>query len=207
MNKEEYDCCALKNLTVGDTVSDFEFDVYHQEEFKKMHFFEFQGKWLVVMFYPGDFTFVCPTELEEMAKLYPEFQKRGAEVVSFSTHSVHVHKAWHDASQAVKNVSFPMGADPSGRIAEAFGVRIEEGILETLPDGGRARRGTFLIDPAGVIRTMEIHDNSVGRKGSETLRKLEAALYVEAHPGNVCPASWEEGDDTLQPGIDLVGKI
>lgn len=210
MNTERHntDCaCATTSISVGGNVPDYEFEVYHQEEFKKMHFAELQGKWLVVMFYPGDFTFVCPTELEDMAKLYPEFQKRGAEVLSFSTDSVHVHKAWHDTSPAVKSVQFPMGADPSGKISEAFGVRIAEGEFEALPDEGLARRGTFLIDPKGIVRTMEIHDNSVGRKAQETLRKLEAALYVEAHPGNVCPASWEEGDKTLSPGIDLVGKI
>ena len=199
--------CISSSITVGSTVPDLEFEVYHKEDFKKMHFSEFQGKWLVVMFYPGDFTFVCPTELEDMAKLYPEFQQKGAEVVSFSTDTVFVHKAWHDTSDSVKNVSFPMGADPSGKISKAFGVLIADGGGICSPDEGMARRGTFLIDPKGQVRTMEIHDNSVGRKAAETFRKFEAALYVEAHPGNVCPASWEEGDDTLTPGVDLVGKI
>ena len=199
--------CGSAPITVGASVPDLEFEVYHKKDFKKMHFSEFQGKWLVVMFYPGDFTFVCPTELEDMAKLYPEFEKRGAEVLSFSTDTVFVHKAWHDSSKAVKNVSYPMGADPSGKISKAFGVLIADGGAVCSPDEGMARRGTFLIDPKGTVRTMEIHDNSVGRKAAETLRKLEAALYVEAHPGNVCPASWEEGDDTLAPGVDLVGKI
>lgn len=213
--QNHYDCmcaqglcsCTPKTITVGARVPDLEFEVYHKEEFKKMHFSELQGKWLVVMFYPGDFTFVCPTELEDMAKLYPEFQKRGAEILSFSTDTVFVHKAWHDASAAVKQVAYPMGADPSGKISRAFGVLIADGGRVCNPDEGMARRGTFLIDPKGIVRTMEIHDNSVGRKAQETLRKLEAALYVEAHPGNVCPASWEEGDDTLTPGVDLVGKI
>lgn len=194
-------------LTIGTVVPNMEFSVYHKDNFGHMQFSDFRGKWVIVMFYPGDFTFVCPTELEDMAKLYPEFEKRNAEVVSFSTDSVHVHKAWHDASDAVSKVTFPMGSDPSGRIADAFGVRIGEDRLSCVTDEGLALRGTFIIDPRGVIRTMEIHDNSVGRKAGETLRKLEAALYVEAHPGNVCPASWEEGEDTLTPGIDLVGKI
>jgi peroxiredoxin (alkyl hydroperoxide reductase subunit C) len=159
------------------------------------------------MFYPGDFTFVCPTELEDMAKLYPKFQEIGAEVVSFSTDSVFVHKAWHDTSPAIKQVNYPMGSDPSGKISYAFGTLIEGGELEYTPDEGMALRGTFVIDPNGILRTMEIHDNSVGRKAAETLRKVQAAQYVEAHPGNVCPANWEEGDDTMEPGLGLVGKI
>lgn len=200
-------CLDYGPVTVGKKVPDYEFETFHNDAFKKMRFSELQGKWLVVMFYPGDFTFVCPTELEDMAKLYPEFQKRGAEVLSFSTDTVFVHKAWHDTSTAVKQVGFPMGADPSGKISSLFGVLIDDGEATCLTDEGMARRGTFLIDPSGVVRTMEIHDNSVGRKAGETLRKLDAALYVESHPGNVCPASWEEGDSTLTPGVDLVGKI
>jgi peroxiredoxin (alkyl hydroperoxide reductase subunit C) len=172
-----------------------------------MKFSDFRGKWLVVMFYPGDFTFVCPTELEDMAKLYPEFQKLNTEIVSFSTDTVFVHKAWHDTSAAIKQVNYPMGADPSGKVSYAFGTLIEGEDVAYVPDEGMSLRGTFVVDPQGVLRTMEIHDNSVGRKASETLRKVQAAQYVESHPGNVCPASWEPGDDTMEPGLDLVGKI
>lgn len=197
----------MSSIRIGENVPDYEFEAFLKDEAKPMKFSDFRGKWLVVMFYPGDFTFVCPTELEDMAKLYPKFQELGAEVVSFSTDSVFVHKAWHDTSPAIKTVNFPMGADPTGKIASAFGVLIEGGDMPLVTDEGMALRGTFLIDPTGVLRTMEVHDNSVGRKAAETLRKLQAAQYVEAHPGNVCPASWEEGDDTLEPGMDLVGKI
>lgn len=204
-------CCQQAaesdSVAIGATVPDFEFDYYHQDEFKKARFGDFKGKWLAVVFYPADFTFVCPTELEDLAKLYPEFEKRNAEILSFSTDTVFTHKAWHDTSDAIKQVSYPMGADPSGKIARYFGVRIPEGELDALPDEGLALRGTFLIDPTGTVRTMEIHANGIGRKAGETLRKLEAAQFVDTHPGNVCPASWEEGDDTLEPGINLVGKI
>ena len=194
-------------VEIGGTLPEYEFQAFHNEEIKRMKFSDFRGKWLVVMFYPGDFTFVCPTELEDMAKLYPKFREMNTEVLSFSTDSVHVHKAWHDGSPAVTQVQFPMGADPSGKISDAFNVLISDQGPQFTPDEGKARRGTFVIDPQGVVRTMEIHDNSVGRKAGETLRKVQAAQYVEAHPGSVCPASWEEGDDTLEPGLDLVGKI
>jgi len=196
-----------ETVRIGASVPDFEFEYYHKDEFKKARFSDFNGKWLAVVFYPADFTFVCPTELEDLAKLYPEFEKRNAEVVSFSTDTVFTHKAWHDTSEAIKQVGYPMGADPSGKISRYFGVRVNEGELELASDEGLSLRGTFLIDPNGIVKTMEIHHNDIGRKAGETLRKLEAAQFVENHPGNVCPASWEEGDDTLEPGIGLVGKI
>lgn len=194
-------------VRIGETIPDYEFEVYQKEEVKTMKFSDVRGKWLVVMFYPADFTFICPTELEEMAGLYNEFKQVNTEVISFSSDTVFTHKAWHDTSEAIKKIEFPMGADPSGKIAHAFGVLIEGGEVALTPDEGLALRGTFVIDPNGVLRTMEIHDNSVGRKAAETLRKVKAAQYVESHPGQVCPASWEDGDDTLEPGLDLVGKI
>ena len=197
----------LSSVKVGEFVPNFSFEVFQNDDTKVMKFSDFRGKWLVVMFYPADFTFVCPTELEEMAKLYPKFKEINAEIVSFSTDTVFSHKAWHDTSEAIKQIQFPMGADPSGKIADAFGVLVEGGDIELVEDEGLALRGTFIIDPAGVLRAMEVTHNSIGRKAVETLRKIQAAQYVEAHPGNVCPASWEPGDDTLEPGMDLVGKI
>lgn len=194
-------------VRIGETIPDYEFEVYQKEEVKTMKFSDVRGKWLVVMFYPADFTFICPTELEEMALLYNEFKQVNTEVISFSSDTVFTHKAWHDISEAIKKIEFPMGADPSGKIAHAFGVLIEGGEVALTLDEGLALRSTFVIDPNGVLRTMEIHDNSVGRKAAETLRKVKAAQYVESHPGQVCPASWEDGDDTLEPGLDLVGKI
>jgi len=199
----EYSC----SVRIGETVPDYEFEAFHKGEAKKMKFSDFRGKWLVVMFYPADFTFVCPTELEDMAGIYPKLQEIGADVVSFSTDTVFVHKAWHETSPAIGKIQFPMGADPSGKVADAFGVLIEGGDMAFTPDEGLALRGTFLIDPSGTLRTQEIHDNSIGRSAKETLRKVQAAQFVETHQGLVCPASWEPGDDTLEPGMDLVGKI
>ncbi|MBU6323112.1 MAG: redoxin domain-containing protein [Patescibacteria group bacterium] len=197
----------VSSVRVGEAVPDFEFEVYQDERTRTMKFSETRGKWLVVMFYPADFTFVCPTELEEMAELYPQMKKLNAEVISFSTDTVFVHKAWHDVSPAIGKIAFPMGADPSGKIAYAFGALVEGGDSAFTADEGLALRGTFIIDPTGILRTMEIHDNSIGRSAKETLRKLKAAQYVESHDGKVCPASWEPGDDDMTPGLDLVGKI
>ena len=195
------------SVRVGEVVPDYEFEAYYKDDVSTMKFSDFRGKWLVVVFYPADFTFVCPTELEEMANLYPNFQKSNAEVLSFSTDTVFVHKAWHDTSPAIKKIEYPMGSDPTGKIADAFGVLVEGGDLPFVPDEGLALRGTFIIDPSGTLRAMEVNDNSIGRAAKETYRKLQAAQYVEAHQGKVCPASWEPGDDTLEPGMGLVGKI
>ena len=194
-------------VKVGEAVPDFEFEAYQGDEVKVFSFSKLRGKWVVLVFYPADFTFICPTELEELAKLYAKFQAINAEVISISTDNVHTHKAWHNTSEGIRAITYPMAADPSGKIAEAFGVLIEGTGPELTPDEGLALRGTFIIDPTGVLRSMEITDNSIGRKGAETLRKLQAAQYVETHKGQVCPASWEPGDDTLEPGLDLVGKL
>lgn len=194
-------------VKVGEPVPDFEFEAYHNNEIIPMSFSKLRGKWVVLAFYPADFTFICPTELEELAKLYSKFEALNAEVISMSTDTVHTHKAWHDVSPGIKEIKYPMAADPSGKIAAAFGVLIEDNGPELTADEGLALRGSFIIDPAGVLRSMEISDNSIGRKAAETLRKLQAAQYVETHKGQVCPASWEPGDDTLEPGLDLVGKL
>ncbi|MBX9906358.1 redoxin domain-containing protein [Patescibacteria group bacterium] len=187
-------------LSVGDTVpEEASFEVFQKEEITRMSFKDLRGKWTVVFFYPADFTFVCPTELGEMADMYEAFKKEGAEIVSFSTDTVFVHKAWHDQSDTIRKITYPMGADPTHEISELFGVLIV--------DEGVALRGSFIISPDGVIKSVEINDNSIGRSAKETLRKLKAAKYVSEHPGNVCPASWDEGGDTLTPGLGLVGKI
>jgi peroxiredoxin (alkyl hydroperoxide reductase subunit C) len=189
----------LATVSIGQKVSDFELEAYINEEFKKIKLSDYVGKWVALIFYPADFTFVCPTELEEAARYYPEFQKIGAEIMSISTDTAFVHKAWHDHSPAIAKVQYPMLADPTGRVCRQFGTYIEgEGI---------ALRGTFLIDPEGVLKTIEIHDNAIGRSTKELLRKLQAAQFVATHSGNVCPAAWEPGQETLTPGIDLVGKL
>ena len=187
-------------LSVGDTVPErLDFEVFQNEETRRMSFKDLRGKWTILFFYPADFTFVCPTELGEMAALYEEFKKEGAEIVSVSTDTVYVHKAWHDESETIKKIAFPMAADPAHDLADLFGVLIEE--------KGVTHRGTFIISPDGVIKGVEITDDAIGRSAKETLRKLRAAKYVSEHPGNVCPASWEAGGDTLEPGLGLVGKI
>ena len=160
---------------------------------------DLQGKWSVFVFYPADFTFVCPTELEDLADNYAEFQKLGVEVYSVSTDTHFAHKAWHDTSDAIKKVQYTMIGDPTGAITRNFEVMIEE--------EGLALRGTFVINPEGEIKLCEIHDNGIGRDASELLRKVKAAQYVAAHPGEVCPAKWQEGAETLKPSLDLVGKI
>lgn len=192
-------------ITIGEHLPELTLTAYDpkKDEEVALQTVDYKGKkWLIFFFYPADFTFICPTELEEMASLYSEFQKEGAEVLSVSTDTVFVHKAWHDHSDAIKKVQFPMVADPTGNLAELFNVYITRG-----GDAGLAQRGTFIVDPDGVLKTIEIHDNSIGRSAKETLRKLKAAKFVREHGGQVCPASWEEGDDTLKPGMDLVGKI
>lgn len=197
----------ISQVKVGETVPDFEFEVYRQDAVTIMSLSKLRGKWVVLVFYPADFTFVCPTELEELARMYPKFQALNAEIISISSDTVFTHKAWHDTSKGIKEITYPMAADPSGKLMYAFGVLVEGGEATFTPDEGLALRGTFIIDPAGTLRAMEINDNSIGRKAAETLRKLHAAQYVEKHKGKVCPASWEPGDDTLEPGLDLVGKL
>lgn len=186
-------------LKIGQQVPDMQFDAYHENEFKKMSLAQFKGKWVVLLFYPADFTFVCPTELEEAAKFYPEFQKENAEIISVSTDTKYTHLAWHDSSPAIKKIKYPMAADPTGSMCKMFGTYIEE--------DGLSLRGTFIIDPDGVLKTIDIHDNSIGRSSKEILRRVKAAAYVRQHPEQVCPASWEPGAETLVPGENLVGKI
>jgi len=160
---------------------------------------DLKGKWSVVFFYPADFTFVCPTELGDVADHYAEFKKLGVEIYSVSTDTHFTHKAWHDASETIRKIQFPMLGDPTGTICRNFGVMIEE--------EGLALRGTFVINPEGVIKLCEIHDNGIGRDARELLRKVQAAQYVASHPGEVCPAKWTPGAQTLAPSLDLVGKI
>lgn len=160
---------------------------------------DLKGKWSVVFFYPADFTFVCPTELEDLADNYGEFQKLGVEIYSVSTDTHFCHKAWHDTSPAIKKIEYTMVGDPTGVISRNFEVMIE--------DKGLADRGTFVVDPDGKIQIVEITAGGIGRDARELLRKVKAAQYVAAHPGEVCPAKWEEGEKTLAPSLDLVGKI
>lgn len=194
-------------VKVGHPVPDFEFEVYQNEKISTMRFSDHKGKWVILFFYPANFTFVCPTELEELAECYEDCKGLDAEIISVSSDTVFAHKAWHDSSDAIKKISFPMAADPAGRLSIAFGTYIDGDTLDHSEDEGLALRGTFIIDPEGILRAVEINDNTIGRSAKELVRKLKAAQYVRTHGGQVCPASWEEGQDTLEPGLDLVNKI
>ncbi|MBI4209580.1 MAG: redoxin domain-containing protein [Deltaproteobacteria bacterium] len=186
-------------VKVGEKVPEFQVDVFENNQTKKFKLSDYSGKWLVLLFYPADFTFVCPTELEEAAGLYDSFKKEGAEVASVSTDTVYVHKAWHDGSPSIQKIRYPMIADPTGNLCRLFGTYIEA--------AGLSLRGSFIIDPDGVLKAIEIHDNSIGRSAEEILRKLQAAKFVRENKGEVCPASWRPGKKTLKPSLDLVGKI
>ncbi|MFC3217081.1 alkyl hydroperoxide reductase subunit C [Comamonas sp. JC664] len=157
------------------------------------------GKWAVFFFYHADFTFVCPTELGDVADHYAELQKLGVEVYSVSTDTHFVHKAWHDTSDTIAKIKYTMLGDPTWQISQNF---------DCLREGqGLADRATFIVDPEGVIQAMEITAEGIGRNAEDLLRKIKAAQYVASHPGEVCPAKWQEGEKTLAPSLDLVGKI
>lgn len=189
-----------KILHIGDMLPELSLKAYYQNKEVSLLTKDYKNTWKIFFFYPADFTFVCPTELEELAVMYADFQKENAEIFSVSTDTVFVHKAWHDNSPAIGKITFPMVADANGELSKLFGTYI--------PSEGLSLRGTFIIDPDGKLVTMEIHDNSIGRSGKELLRKLRAAKFVrDNHGAQVCPASWEPGSDTLTPGMDLVGKI
>lgn len=184
---------------INSLIPEFSVQAFQNGNFKTVSNNDVKGKWAIFFFYPADFTFVCPTELVDVADKYKQLQAMGVEVYSVSTDSHFVHKAWHDASDSIRKIQYPMLADPTGALSRAFGVYIEK--------EGMAYRGTFLVNPEGVIKLAEINDNGIGRNADELLRKVEAAQFVAAHPNEVCPAKWKKGDATLKPSIDLVGKI
>ena len=184
---------------INKEIVDFKVQAFVDGEFREITKADVLGKWSVFFFYPADFTFVCPTELEDLADKYVDFKNIDCEIYSVSCDTHFVHKAWHDASETIRKIKYPMLADPTGALSRAFGVMIEE--------EGMAYRGTFLVNPEGKIKIAEIHDNGIGRNADELLRKVEAAQFVASHPNEVCPAKWKKGEATLKPSIDLVGKI
>ena len=200
---EEENCCCEKCeeevLTINHLAPTFKAEAFHEGKIKKISLKDYQGKWVIIFFYPADFTFVCPTELGEMANQYEKFKELGCEILSVSTDTPFVHKAWHDASKTIKKIKFPMVADPTHEISYKYQTLISE--------EGVALRGSFLIDPDGILKAYEVHDNSLGRNVEELLRKLEAAIFVRNNGGEVCPANWKPGSKTLKPGLDLIGKI
>lgn len=189
----------MNKTIINTNVPEFSVPAFVNGEFKTITKEDTLGHWSIFFFYPADFTFVCPTELLDMADNYAKFTQLGAEVYSVSTDTQFTHKAWHDSSESIAKVKFPMFADKTGYLSEVFGV--------LNPDDFLAYRGTFIVNPEGVIKVAEINDNGIGRNSEELLRKLEAAQFVAEHGDQVCPARWKKGDKTLTPGIDLVGKI
>lgn len=185
-------------VNINEEAPAFHEDAFVGGEVKKISLEDYKGKWVVLFFYPADFTFVCPTELGELADHYEEFKALNAEVISVSTDTAFVHKAWHDTSETIKKIKFPMLADPALRVTKAYWTLI--------PEEGLSLRATYLINPEGKVKTLEFHDNGIGRSVHETIRKLQAAQFVEKH-GEVCPMNWKPGEKTLKPGLDLVGKI
>lgn len=186
-------------VSINGKAPDFTAKAYYQDDVRTVHLSDYKGKWLVMFFYPADFSFVCPTELGDLADNYDRIKELGAEVLSISTDTEYVHKAWHDASETIRKIRFPMVADPPAKICKDYGTYIEQ--------EGLSLRGTFIIDPDGVVKAYELHDNSVGRSTQELIRKLQAAKFVREHKGQVCPMNWAPGQKTLKPGLDIVGKI
>lgn len=199
MTTQNYNNSILTHPLIGKKLPNLSLSAYYQNDIKKIKLGDYKGKWLVLIFYPADFTFICPTELEEAAMYYPQFKKLNAEVMSVSTDTSFAHKAWHDASSSIKKIKFPMLSDPTGKLCRLLGTYIE--------GEGLSLRATFIIDPAQIIKAYDIHDNSIGRSTEEILRKLQAAKFVKEHKGLVCPVSWKPGKKTLKPGVGLVGKI
>lgn len=184
---------------INTEIKPFTANAFRNGEFVTVTDADLKGKWSAVVFYPADFTFVCPTELGDIADSYDELQKLGVEIYSVSTDTHFTHKAWHDASDTIRKIKYFMIGDPTGTVTRNFGVMRE--------DQGLADRGTFIIDPNGVIQAIEITAEGIGRDAADLVRKVKAAQYVANHPGEVCPAKWKEGEATLAPSLDLVGKI
>lgn len=184
---------------IGKKISDFSVTAYEKGDFRTVTQEELQGQWSVFFFYPADFTFVCPTELEDLANKYADFQKISCQIYSVSCDTHYVHKAWHDASERIKKIEYPMLADPTGRLARELDVMVEE--------TGLAERGTFIINPEGLVVAFEVSAGNVGRNADELFRKVQALQFVHEHGDEVCPANWQPGEETLKPSLDLVGML
>ncbi len=184
---------------INKEVSDFSVQAYHEGSFKTVTKADILGKWSVFFFYPADFTFVCPTELEDLANKYEEFRKAGCEIYSVSCDTHFVHKAWHDASDRIKRIQYPMLADPTHALSKDFEVYIEA--------AGLSERGTFVVNPEGRIAAYEVSAGNVGRNADELFRKVQALQFVAEHGDQVCPAKWKPGAETLKPSLDLVGQL
>ncbi len=184
---------------INTTIKPFKTTAYHDGKFVPVTEANIKGQWSVVFFYPADFTFVCPTELGDLADHYDTFKSMGVEIYAVSTDTQFTHKAWHDTSETIGKIKYPMIGDPTGTLTRNFEVMVES--------EGLALRATFVINPEGVIKAIEITDDGIGRDAKELLRKVQAAQYIAANPGQVCPAKWTPGAETLAPSLDLIGKI
>ncbi len=190
-------------LSIGQVVANIEMEIYDpaRGDFGKLSLEDIKGRrqWLILFFYPADFTFVCPTELDNLADKYKELKDLGCEVISVSTDTKYSHMAWHQSEKLLSGVKYPMGADPTGKVSKLFGVYDE--------NTGLALRGTFIINPEGKLIASEVNFYNVGRNAEELLRKMQANIYLVAHPDEVCPAAWKEGDKTLKPSAKMVGRV
>ena len=186
-------------VRINEKAPDFNEEAFVDGDVRKISLSDYNGKWVVLFFYPADFTFVCPTELGELATHYEELKNLGAEVISVSTDTAFVHKAWHDQSDTIKHIKFPMLADPTRKVCEAYNTLIEE--------EGLSLRATYIIDPEGFVKAFEFHNNDIGRSIHELIRRIQAAKFVAENKGQVCPMNWKPGEKTLKPGLELVGKI
>src|SRR3989338_491049 len=186
-------------IKINEKAPEFNAQAFHEGKVKNVSLSDYKGKWVVLFFYPADFTFICPTELGDLADKYKKLKDMNVEVLSVSTDTVFVHKAWHDNSETIKKINFPMLADPTTKICRDYETYIENEVLST--------RATFVIDPEGIIKAFEMHDNSIGRNTEELIRKIQAAQFVREHGGEVCPVNWKQGSKTLKPSLELVGKI
>ncbi|WP_422135518.1 alkyl hydroperoxide reductase subunit C [Endozoicomonas sp. ALD040] len=184
---------------INTQIKPFKATAFHNGDFVEVTEESLKGKWSVVFFYPADFTFVCPTELGDLADHYEQLQAMGVEVYSVSTDTHFTHKAWHDSSETINKIKYPMIGDPTGQITRNFEVMIEE--------EGLALRGTFVMNPEGEIKVVETNDSGIGRNAGDLVRKIQAAQFIAENPGQVCPAAWQPGEETLAPSLDLVGKI
>jgi NADH-dependent peroxiredoxin subunit C len=188
-----------KMVNINDKAPEFTEDALINNEIKKISLSDYKGKWVVLFFYPADFTFVCPTELGSLADNYDTIKSMNTDVISVSTDTAFVHKAWHDHSDTIKKIKFPMLADPTRRVCKSYWTLIE--------NEGLSLRATFIIDPEGIVKAFEFNDLSIGRSSEEIIRKLQAAQFVAEHGDQVCPMNWKPGEKTLTPGLDLIGKI
>ena len=184
---------------IGKEISDFTVQAYAGGAFREVKKSDVLGKWAVFFFYPADFSFVCPTELEDLADKYEDFKSAGCEIYSVSCDSHFVHKAWHESSERIGKVQYTMVGDPTGTLAKDLDVYIES--------AGMTERGTFVINPEGEVVLYEVSAGNIGRNADEVLRKVRAAKFVHEHGDQVCPAKWQPGEETLKPSFDLVGKL